>query len=514
MTAIAYTRVSTEDQVNGTSLESQRKACLDYAHRERLDLPEENIFQEEGVSAKLAQRPELARLLEFVTKNKGSITHCIVWKVDRLARKSELHHIIKAELAKHGVKLVSVTEPIGDDPMGALFESMLAAFAQFDNEIRLARTTNGMKVRTEQGGWPHDAPIGYRKMRTPTGVTTVEPDNMAPSVKRFLEEFSEGNINVTQAVDVAYRLGIRTKAGKKRSWQTIKNMLMNPLYFGYVSSKYTEHKLIKGLHKAIISEVTFYKNQNILNKNANNFSRQAVADWPLRGGFLRHTCGNAMTGSAPRGNSGPSPRYHCTHCKASELNGPASKMRGEVHQQFVDLCAKIQPDPGVAKLFKELVLRRWSIEYKDLIGHNSKIESEIDALRQKRSRAIDLYLDEKLTDTEKTEKLREIDNSIAVFRQQLVAVSEEVVNKEQIIDGALLFISNPGIFWNLGGVEVKKRVQDTIFPHGLQYDFVEGFGTPQLTDTFQLINNIAHLGDKDEKNLVAPTRLELVTSGL
>ncbi|MDB5162114.1 MAG: site-specific recombinase [Candidatus Saccharibacteria bacterium] len=514
MSVVAYTRVSTDDQVNGTSLDSQRKSCLEYADREKWNLPAENIFQEEGVSAKLAHRPELARLLDFVAKNKGSITHCIVWKVDRLARKSELHHVIKAELAKYGVKLVSVTEPIGDDPMGALFESMLAAFAQFDNEIRLARTTNGMRVRTEQGGWPHDAPVGYRKMRTPSGVTSVEPDEMAPSVKKFLEEFSTGDINVTQAVEIAYGLGIRTKAGKRRSWQTIKNMLMSPLYFGYVSSKYTEQRLIKGVHEAIISEATFYKNQNVLNKKVNNFSRQAVEDWPLRGGFLKHICGGAITGSAPRGNSGPSPRYHCTHCKASDINGPVSKMRNDVHEQFLELCSTIQPDPGVAKLFKEIVLRRWNAEYKELIGHNAKIELEVDALRQKRSRAIDLYLEGKLTDNEKTEKLKEIDSGVATYKGRLMAVAEDVANKEQIIDSALLFITNPGMLWNLGGIEVKKRIQNTLFPNGLKYDFVEGFGTPELTEAFQLINNIAQMDDIVEKNLVAATGIEPVTSSL
>lgn len=138
MKAVAYIRVSTEDQVQGTSLDSQRNACIKYAADNEIDLPIENVFREEGVSAKLIDRPKLAALLDYCAKNKGQVTHCIIWKVDRLARKSEYHHIIKAQLAKFGVKLVSVTEPISDDPMGNLMEGMLAAFAQFDNEIRAA----------------------------------------------------------------------------------------------------------------------------------------------------------------------------------------------------------------------------------------------------------------------------------------------------------------------------------------------------------------------------------------
>lgn len=152
MLAVAYVRVSTDEQTHGTSLDSQTDACEDYAKSNGISLPKGNIFREEGVSAKIADRPQLAALLDHCAKDRGKITHCIIWKVDRLARQSELHHVIKAQLKKLGVKLVSVTEPIGDDPIGNLMDGVLAAFAQFDNDIRTARTTGGMKRRLEQGG--------------------------------------------------------------------------------------------------------------------------------------------------------------------------------------------------------------------------------------------------------------------------------------------------------------------------------------------------------------------------
>src|SRR5579871_5135643 len=174
MKAVIYARVSTEDQVHGTSLDSQVKSGLKEAGVMGLEVPETFIFREEGVSAKIIDRPQLAKMLETCAKNKGQISHCIVWKVDRLARKSEHHHIIKANLAKFGVKLHSVTEPIGEDPMGNLMDGVLAAYAQFDNEIRLIRTVGGLKARTEQGGWPHDAPYGYKKARTASGISTIE----------------------------------------------------------------------------------------------------------------------------------------------------------------------------------------------------------------------------------------------------------------------------------------------------------------------------------------------------
>lgn len=172
-----------------------------------------------------------------------------------------------------------------------------------------ARTTAGMKARTEQGGWVHDAPAGYKKTKTLDGIPTIEPDDiMGANVTKFLETFSKGGYTVAQAVDLAYELGIRTKKGTRRNWQAIQNILRNPLYAGFIVTKFTDGKAIKGRHKPLISEETHYAILRVLKGAEHSFNRQAEEDWPLRGGFLIHSvCGQPMTGSAPRGSSGRSP---------------------------------------------------------------------------------------------------------------------------------------------------------------------------------------------------------------
>src|SRR5690606_5930305 len=89
MKAVAYVRVSSDDQVKGTSLDSQTESIRKWAKGNGVELSDDNVFREEGVSAKLINRPKLAVMLDYCAKNKGKISHCIVWKVDRLARKSE-----------------------------------------------------------------------------------------------------------------------------------------------------------------------------------------------------------------------------------------------------------------------------------------------------------------------------------------------------------------------------------------------------------------------------------------
>ncbi len=425
--------------MHGTSLDSQVKACLEFAERQGVQLDKNDIFREEGVSAKLINRPQLADMLEFCSKNKGKIHYCIVWKVDRLARKSEYHHIIKAQLAKFGVRLVSVTEPIEDSPTGNLMESMLAAFAQFDNDIRTLRTSAGMKARTEQGGWPHDAPYGYKKGRTASGVTYIVPDEVeAPIMTALLEKFETGDYTIKQAADLAFELGIRNKKGGRRDWQAIKNLLVNPISAGYVKSKYTDGQLIKGLHQGLITEKTYYRILAIVSGHIRKQSRHAELEWPLRGGFLKHTCGKAATGSAPRGRNGPSPRYSCMgDCKATR-DKHVSRRREDVHDDFLRLMSRVKPDKPTQKLFKEIVLRSWNSEFKDAIGHNARLNREIEACNNKKSRVIDLFIEGKLTEEEKASKLDEVDKNMATLKIQSMEADKYVTQKEAIIDGALL----------------------------------------------------------------------------
>lgn len=521
MRSVAYVRVSSDDQVKGTSLDSQTDACKQYAKTNNIELPDANIFREEGVSAKIIDRPKLAAMLDYCAKNKGKITHCIIYKVDRLARKSEYHHIIKAQLAKIGVKLVSVTEPISDDPMGNLMESMLAAFAEFDNEIRKARTTGGMIARLEQGAWPHAAPFGYRRIKTATGIVTIEPSDEAPKMKRLLEEFSTGAYTVQHMRDYAYEIGIRNRTKGKRTWQMIKDMLSNPLYAGFVTSDYIGGKLIRGIHEPIITEATYYRNQAILNGTVRNFSREAEENWPLRSGFLRHICGKPMTGSSPRGNSGPSPRYACPVCKAKELGISVSKGKEIVHSDFMDLMERIRPTEDAQKLFKHIVLREWNNESKDAHRLARSLDGELNALQDKRMRTLDLYIDNKIGEEDKDRKLAEVDSDITKIELRRAEINDDIKDKEQVIDNALLFMTNPAQFWNLAPIEVKRRIQDAIFPEGLEYDCDKGFGTTpeaiKLSESYLLLQKIAPEGAIDSgKNptLVAATGLEPVTPSL
>lgn len=515
MECVAYVRVSTEEQVHGTSLNMQERACLDFAHANGYKLKRENIFRDEGESAKATNRPQLLAMLEFCRQNKGKVDKCIVWKLDRFARNSEDHVMLRLILRKSGVTLVSVTEPIDDSPTGKLMETVLSGFAQFDNEIRTHRTTSGMKKRLEQGGWPHDAPIGYIKARSASGVTTIAPDpKMAPILKVFLESFSTGQYTVKAAAQLAYEMGIRNKKGERRTWQTVKNTLQNPIYAGYIESKYTEGKRYTGLHQALISAEVFEKNQRIITGNGKIQIRSDESDYPLRRDFLKCAyCNKFVTASAPRGNGGRYPRYSCLTCRSSVIGKPVSKSSDEIHKEFKDILSRIRFKSGRSMLFKECVLQRWSNEYEDALKTTHELNQEIDKLKSERAATIRKFTKDELSFFDKEEAIKTIDSEISVLEDKKIEADIHTSQREQIIDNALLFLKDPSEFWNNAPLRIQKLVQKAIFPQGLTYDFEKGFGTITKSDSYLLINKIAQKGDSDSI-VVAPTRLELVTSGL
>ena len=62
-------------------------------------------------------------------------------------------------------------------------------------------------------------------------------------------------------------------------------------------------------------------------------------------------------------------------------------------------------------------------------------------------------------------------------------------------------------------LQIQKAVQHTLFPHGLAYDFENGFGTIELNESYLLLQKIAS-EDANDSSVVAGARFELATSGL
>jgi len=136
--AVIYVRVSTKEQTENLSLPTQLRACEEYCRRHGFEILQR--FQEQGESAKTTDRSELQNLLKYCRTHKGKVHFVIVYNLTRFAREKYDHFALRAHLKSLGISLRSATEPIDDTSTGKLMEGVLAAFAQFDNDVRSDRT--------------------------------------------------------------------------------------------------------------------------------------------------------------------------------------------------------------------------------------------------------------------------------------------------------------------------------------------------------------------------------------
>jgi DNA invertase Pin-like site-specific DNA recombinase len=116
----------------------------------------------------------------------------VVFNLNRFARDKYDHFALRSHLQSLGISLRSATEPIDDTSTGKLMEGVLAAFAQFDNDVRSDRTRAGMKAALELGRWVFLAPIGYLNAPRSMGRSLVHDPDRAALVQRAFAEYATG----------------------------------------------------------------------------------------------------------------------------------------------------------------------------------------------------------------------------------------------------------------------------------------------------------------------------------
>lgn len=229
--AVGYVRVSTEEQASaGYGLEAQERAIRAFAESQGYELLE--VVQDAGVSGatRPQDRPGFAHVLELAEQKAFSIL--LVWKFDRLARNLAYAVTTVNLLQDAGVALRSVTEPIDTaSPMGQTIFAVLAGMAAQERITITQRTLAGKREKAQAGGFAGGpAPLGYR--RDKEGGLALVPEE-AETVRRIYSLRHQGR-TLQQIADILNTEGVPTKRGGRWYPGTIRYILDNPKYQGYV----------------------------------------------------------------------------------------------------------------------------------------------------------------------------------------------------------------------------------------------------------------------------------------
>lgn len=490
MKGIIYTRVSSDEQIKGTSLDFQEEVCRNYSKERGIEVLA--VFREEGASAKTADRKEFLRAIEFCRKNKGKIDAFVVAKVDRFARNTEDHFYVRKVLIDYGVSLHSVSEPIGNKPAEKFIETVLAGSAEFDNAVRRQRCVDGMMARMNQGIYPWKPPIGYEcahwKKRDEKKTEPDKPDSVLfPIIQRGLKEYARGQVSQAELSRLFDQWGLDKARKKKATPQFVSELLLKYLQFyaGVLVNPWTNEEIQAG-HVPMITDEEYQLIQlRLSGKIAKVKKHKMNPEFPLRRTVLCSTCSNPLTGSKSRGGSGKYCYYY--HCfKKNCLMYGKSIPKNTMEDAFIKLLCEITPTKEFLAMLRSSILDVWKDQGNKFKAEAKQYDKELSMLEEKRKRIFEMREDGSYSKEEFFERKAEVENQIATVK---ISRSESRIDQfdiEAALSYAERFVSDLGRQWSDISPNLRQRFQKLVFPEGITYERGIGFGTAKLGTIFEL----------------------------
>ncbi len=497
-TAIIYCRVSSTDQLEGTSLESQERFCNEYAQKEGIKVL--NTFIERGESAKTANRTEFTKAIAFCTDKKNQVDYFIVYKIDRFARNQEDHIMVRAVLKRAGTSLRSVTEPINETPVGRAMEGMVAVFAELDNNVRTERSKIGMVERLRQGAWVFPCPLGYYR---PAHDNNIAPDpKNAAYIKIAFEEYSKGTHTFKSLANFLAERGFRTAQGKVPLPQLVEKILRNKLYCGIMEAFNQE---FIGTFEPIINQELFMMCQKGYKRNHRVSNNPA---FPLRKLIICDECKQSLTASYSKGRKGI--RYAYYHHQTQGCPKATFIPKQTFEQLFVEYLNEITPDVKHEKLFKAIILDIWKSNYKKFNEENDRIRKELSSLEHERLTIFEMHRKGVYSDEDLLEQKQIISDRIKQKNLLIKHKQTEEFNMEEVLEYSFNFVKNTARIWEESEHEVRLRLQKNVFAAKLEFDG-EKFGTTQLSSVYRLNKEVSQTKKTSSQKstlLAAPRGIE------
>lgn len=468
-----YSRVSTEMQVDGYSLEAQKSVLKKFAEREEMKIVE--YYEDAGKSGKSIEgRPAFKKMLSDIESGQ-SVDYILVYKLSRFGRNAA-DILNSLELIQtYDVNLICIEEGIdSSQTSGKLLISVLSAVAEIERENILEQTMNGRREKARQGLWNGGpAPYGYTLKDNKLYINEDE----AELVRLIYDKYVNTTIGYSGIAKYLNLQGIKKVVRTDRmieEWSAhfINLILENPVYCGKIAygrrtlekvkGKKNEYKRINatdyitvdGLHESLVSEEIWNKAQDKRQATGQKFASKYGKDRThLLTGLLKcPVCGGPM--------------YANRHCWTKKdgtykevgyyVCGRNKHDRGKFCDYKADLKKSVI-EPLVIEAVKEIVSEKYFAQaIKDRIGsigknddidkeiknfenrlneielNKARLEKEIDTLpfdtkfRERKLHDMNLRLDGMY------EAIAEIEELIADANLRKKAMEEEAITLENI----------------------------------------------------------------------------------
>ena len=480
--AVIYIRVSSEEQVENFSLRTQEEICRRDAKYKGFEI--DQVFREEGKSAKtIIGRPVLLEMIDYCRKNKKEIKAVYVYRLDRLSRQTADYLALRKRFFDMGIALISASEPTGNSPTEKLLETVLASFAQHDNDVRSERTKNGLRARFLAGLVTNHAPLGYINKG---GYAVKDPETF-DLCKKAWDLIATGNKSLSEMRVIMDKWGLRAK-----HTQAIHHFFRNKFYMGILKSvSYPEE--VKGQHTPMITEEQYYKVQAILSgRNPNpvkspRYTRDNT-DFPLRRIVNCGKCGAPFTGAWSKHH-----KYAYYFCR--NRCGCQSVPIKDLRDNLIILLEKIKPTTQGIELYCNLLVKTYNKKVLKVNKIKRTSNDEINKLQALRQ----ILVEKNLSGVYSDEIFKEQNASI----EQKIGEAYEVQNDglidkydiNLITDFIKEKIANLPITYSNSTLEQLRFLLSSIFYSGFSWSY-PGYSNYKISPIYQPIRDIDKQGIK------------------
>ena len=109
------------------------------------------------------KRPEFQRMVERACDGARAFDVIVVHSFSRFFRDAFGLEFYVRKLAKHNVRLMSITQELGEDPAQVMMRQVIALFDEYQSRENAKHVIRAMKENTRQGFWNGSRPpLGYR----------------------------------------------------------------------------------------------------------------------------------------------------------------------------------------------------------------------------------------------------------------------------------------------------------------------------------------------------------------
>jgi site-specific DNA recombinase len=446
--AAIYARVSTEEQREGQTIDSQVAELERYAREKGRRVV--GVYKDEGWSGSLLARPQLDRLRDDAAR--GLFDAVLINDVDRLARDVAHLGIVKRDLERRGVQIIFRKLPVEQSPTSNLMINILGSFAEFEREMIADRTRRGKRYKVEvRGQFLGSQPVyGYRytpkdRAAGNEGRLEVVPEE-ATVVHQMYRWVAEEGLSGNKVVALLNELGARPRKGGRWSKSTVLGILRDEMYAGvWYYNKYYSCEPLNPVAKEVYKRVpkssrrqrprsewlpvilpaelriverdVWRRTQEQLDRNVTFSPRNVKHFYLLRGLVKCGGCGAPYVGQPCHGWF-----YYRCFARCKRLLSVRDHVLDEVVWSAVEE-ALLKPELLLDQVEKhQLRVQRQASHLRTEIR---EIEAGLEGVRREEARIIEAYRKEVLSPAQLGEELEKIKARTAALEARKGKIAEE-----------------------------------------------------------------------------------------